>query len=72
MSLSASVTVQLREYIDPAIGVLKLASTLTMMGGSGNGKVNQFKSIVNVQDSLRTRISSVAVRNIPPTTALHV
>ena len=36
VSLSAPVTVQVREYIDPAIGVATLVSTLTVMGGSGN------------------------------------
>ena len=36
VSLSAPVTVQVREYIDPAIGVATPVSTLTEMGGSGN------------------------------------
>ena len=34
VSLSAPVTVQVREYIDPAIGVATPVSTLTVMGGS--------------------------------------
>ena len=35
MSLSAPVTVQVREYVNPAIGVATPASTRTVMGGSG-------------------------------------
>ena len=34
VSLSAPVTLQVREYIDSAIGVATLVSTLTVMGGS--------------------------------------
>ena len=36
MSLSAPVTVQMREYIDPANGVATPESIMTVMGGSGN------------------------------------
>ena len=39
MSLSAPVTVQVREYIDPTIGVDTLEATLTVMVGSGDEKV---------------------------------
>ena len=45
VSLSAPVTVQVREYIDPAIGVATPESTLTVMGGSGNEQDG--KSIVS-------------------------
>ena len=46
MSLSAPVKVQVREYIDPAIGVDTLVSTLTVMDGSGNEQNG--KSIVGI------------------------
>ena len=41
MSLSAPVSVQVREYIDPAIGVATLEATLTVMVGSGDEKDHQ-------------------------------
>ena len=41
VSLSAPVTVQVREYIDPAIGVATPVSTLTVMDGSENQQNQQ-------------------------------
>ena len=38
VSLSAPVTVQVREYIAPTVGVATPASTLTEMVGSGDEK----------------------------------
>jgi hypothetical protein len=35
----APVTVQVREYIDPTIGVATLDATLTVMVGSGDEKI---------------------------------
>ena len=39
MSLSAPVTVQVREYIDPTIGVATLDVTLTVMVGAGDEEI---------------------------------
>ena len=36
VSLSAPVTVQVREYVDPTIGVATPVSTLTVMVGAGS------------------------------------
>ena len=36
VSLSAPVTVQVKEYIAPTVGIATPASTLTEMAGSGN------------------------------------
>ena len=38
VSLSAPVTIQVREYIDPTIGVATLDVTLIVMVGSGDEK----------------------------------
>ena len=46
MSLSAPVTVQLREYINPTIGVVTLAVTLTVMDGTGDEKTREILNFI--------------------------
>jgi hypothetical protein len=41
VSLSAPVIVQVREYIDPTIGVATLDATLTAMVGAGYEKIQE-------------------------------
>ena len=41
VSLSAPMTVQVREYIAPTVGLATPASTLTEMAGSGDEKDEQ-------------------------------
>jgi hypothetical protein len=41
VSLSAPVTLQVREYTDPTIGVATLDATLTMMVGAGDEKIQE-------------------------------
>ena len=75
VSLSAPVTVQVREYIDPAIGVAIPAVTVTVMVGSGNEKKrNYYYFNYNSYYSLLlcTMISAVILCVTCPNMPLHV
>ena len=76
MSPSAPVTVQVREYIDPAIGVAIPAVTVTVMVGSGNEKKkrNYYYFNYNLYYSLLlcTMISAVILCVACPKMPLHV
>ena len=77
MSPSAPVTVQVREYIDPAIGVATPVVTVTVMVGSGNEKKKREIIIISITTHiysllLCTVISAVIFCVASPTIPLHV
>ena len=63
MSLSAPVTVQVREYIDPTIGVATLASTLTVMVGPGSKTKFESQTLLRKNQECSFRIGGSGLRD---------
>ncbi len=72
MSPSAPVAVQVREYIDPTIGVATLDVTLTVIVGSGDEKdyIHAMHITLNHLPSTETVIIAESIAL--PSVALHV